>query len=168
MRPNSSRILSYSDDVRPIVRARFASTVAIGLSIACCGLFSGCSPGAHRYVGEWEGNHDLPYRDEEERLYARFAGQVKLVIRSDGTFTLTEAGLPKTGEVLFGRRETTLRVRRVMGREPEGKMGSDVTVRLLEDGRLELVDPGGLVPEPVILRRVAQPPEPGARKQNGS
>ena len=87
------------------------------------------------------------------------AARIRLDVRGDGTFVLTQVGIPREGQVFFDFDGGRLKVERYLDRPlaalttEERESQRDITVKFKGD-QLEVSDPGGISATTYTLRRV--------------
>jgi len=134
--------------------------MAVGCAMAWALI--GCGP-RNDWVGEWRGNRNLAVPEGSTPEMARMVGDVRLILRHDGTFTLTEAGMPKHGRYTTSGDVATLRVQRVLDKPIEmlgsgaEQMNRPVEVTWLGHDAIRLQDPGAFFKEPITLKRHREP-----------
>lgn len=137
-----------------------------GACLALSLLLAGCGTSS-RWVGTWVGERELP--SGEKSPFSGTLKRVTLVITQQGEFSLVEAGLPRGGTLRQEGDVLKLRVESAAGRpvpDPSNQsLNPEITVEALQDGGLRLTDPGSFDPSPVLLKRDAQPPGSGVRKE---
>lgn len=86
--------------------------------------------------------------------------KVKLSLRSDGTFVLIEAGLPRKGTFSTSGKSANLVVTEKLGRAVRGnERESIIELQMTSSGDLEMNDPGAFIKTPVKLRRETDDPD---------
>lgn len=120
-------------------------------------ISAGCGNVRSRYVGTWIGEAEIEAPAGADPAVVTTARRVKLEIKTDGTFVLTQMGLPREGDVLFGTDRITLRVQTYVDRpismtSREGEH-PDMTVRAEGESTLILDDPSERVGRLIRLRR---------------
>lgn len=142
--------------------------IRTSISGACLGLsllIAGCGTSS-KWVGTWTGERELP--PGEPSPYAGTLKRVTLAITQQGAFTLIEAGMPRGGTIREDGDMLRLRVETAAGRpvpDPSNeKLNPEIIVEALPDGTLRLNDPGSFDSKPLLMKRDAQPPGSGVRK----
>jgi len=114
-------------------------------------VLSGCGDRGD-WSGDWIGRRPVVVPEGEDRSIAETLALIRLTIRPDGSFRLTEEGFAKTGSGSYGSDTATLTVRSVDGLRPsetQAMMGSR-KLKLAKDGTIEYVREGD---PPVVLSR---------------
>jgi hypothetical protein len=125
--------------------------------LALGSLLGGCSSG-FGWEGEWRGNHSLPVKNGENPGLIRTLGQVTVKIRGD-RFEMAEAGVPYTGSVRFEDKRAFLKIEtrfdRPIEKEPieVQKQMKEIELTGNANGTATFRDPGGFLPEPVVLSK---------------
>jgi hypothetical protein len=129
--------------------------------VMACSLIA-CGPG-HDWVGEWRGNRNLPVPEGSTPEMAHMVGDVRLILRNDGTFTLTEAGMPKHGFYSTSGDRAMLKVRRILDKPIEmlgsgaEQMNLPIEVTWVGHDTLRINDPGAFIKAPITLQRYRAP-----------
>ncbi|MBS1714788.1 MAG: hypothetical protein JST30_10680 [Armatimonadetes bacterium] len=123
----------------------------IGVTLLGALVPAGCSDRGD-WTGEWIGRRPLNLPPGEDRSVAETLALVRLTVRPDGTFRLTEEGFAKTGSGSYGSDTATLNVREVDGLRPSETrdMTGSRKLALNKDGTVVFVREGD---PPVVLTR---------------
>lgn len=109
------------------------------------------------------GNRNLSVPPDADPSAIRTIGKIDLNLKSNGRFELLEGGAPKTGRYRTSGDTAYLKVETFFERpiETQGKAAVDANVeieaKLQSDGTLRFHDPKGYDPDPIVLKREAQP-----------
>lgn len=127
-----------------------------GLCSVACGKAAGLE-------GTWRGEHALPPEHANNPYVANSIKKVELTFKPNGTYELSNSGIPKSGSVRASGDEALLDVEMIFGK-PIETIGSGaraanppIKLKVLNEGTLSFQDSGGLLTDTVILRRVSQP-----------
>lgn len=132
------------------------------ISLAAIVICIGCAP-TFNWQGQWRGERNLPTPPGGDPSVGKTLGRVDLEIDAGGTFTLIEAGIPKTGKIRTSGMTATLTVEHIAGRPiarlGEGIVKANLPIKLeaTREGTILFVDPGGFFAEAVTLQRQAKP-----------
>ncbi len=134
-------------------------TLSVGLALAGS---ASCGP-RFDYGGTWTGDRDLPVPEGGNPAVARTLGKIELTILANGRFEMLHEGLPKTGTVRYESDRAFLEIKSILGEavkemgEPVVRHNRALELRPVDLNSIELRDPAGFYPEPVVLRRKTQP-----------
>jgi hypothetical protein len=118
--------------------------------------FGGCADRS-RVVGDWRGERPVRIEPGQDPSVAGTLATIKLTIKPDGRFVLTEEGFDKSGPTLSKGQTWRLRIERILDRPvallgPEAtKMGGERTIEPMEDGTLRFHRTG--YPDVKLTRR---------------
>lgn len=158
----------YSLSVKPMDEYTSAVIAGIARSISVAALLAvvlspiGCGP-RFNWEGTWTGNRNLPPKNGEDPIVLRTIGQVTVIIEGS-QFKMKEGGMPFTGTVRHADGKAFLKVETRMNtpisKEPKEVQDAMKEIELTprEDGKIDFVDPGGLITEPLALEREVKKP----------
>lgn len=122
----------------------------------CAWAMAGCSSAGPDWVGTWEGRNNEIVRADRSDVIADTLRLARLTIKADGTFVLEQAGMPRSGNISFGKDRCLLTVQKVLDRRIESLgPGGPQTIRLekISDGKALLVEDGSFH-APIELTRM--------------
>ena len=117
-------------------------------------LVFGCVGSRSKWIGTWKGTDPIKVTPGTDAAVANSLQSVTLTVTEKGDYTLIHQ-IPFKGFVEWGSEEITLQVAQVLNQEPSEPV-APFRVRLLADGRAELIVPGR-EDLPIELKREAQP-----------
>lgn len=120
----------------------------------------GCSA-APDLGGTWVGERDVKGVPGADPLVLHQLATVKVIIKPDGQAFVSDAGLPKEGNISYSGGKAYVHVTSVVGKridEGTKPMNSpEIELTPTKDGKLQFLDPQGSDPKPIILERQPQP-----------
>lgn len=144
--------------------AGMTQIITIGIAVALASL--GCTGSRTSWVGTWTGENKELVKPGMSDDIANTLRRVTLELKPDGSFDLTQAGVPFSGTVTFGDDRCFLKVTKMFERRIESlgpnaaEANKEMRLEKQPDGTALLVDPTSFQGSPIKLTRQAQPSAP--------